>query len=95
MFISLFLGYSSIAEDTSNQLRFERKAESKNSVNQIRTDAFRRGSAGPVGTMMLLKSHQPLHAPFTQVTVRLGLVCLLSLFLTPSNFLGYDRIHLL
>ncbi|RID41264.1 hypothetical protein BRARA_J01237 [Brassica rapa] len=57
---------SSIAEDTSNQLRFERKAESKNSVNQIRTDAFRRGSAGPVGTMMLLKSHQPLHAPFTQ-----------------------------
>ncbi|KAG5376267.1 hypothetical protein IGI04_040863 [Brassica rapa subsp. trilocularis] len=57
---------SSIAEDTSNQLRFERKAESKNSVNQIRTDAFRRGSAGPVGTMMLLKSDQPLHAPFTQ-----------------------------
>ncbi|WZZ90074.1 hypothetical protein YC2023_118653 [Brassica napus] len=64
---------NSIAEDTSNQLRFERKAESKNSVNQIRADAFRRGSAGPVGTMMLLKSHQPLHAPFTQVTVRLGL----------------------
>ncbi|XP_023644136.1 rab3 GTPase-activating protein catalytic subunit isoform X2 [Capsella rubella] len=57
---------SSIAEDTSNRLRFERKTERTNSVNQSPTDAIRRGSAGPVGTMMLLKSHQRLHAPFTQ-----------------------------
>ncbi|KAG7538376.1 Rab3 GTPase-activating protein catalytic subunit [Arabidopsis suecica] len=57
---------SSIAEDTSNRLRFERKTERTNSVNQSPTDAIRRGSAGPVGTMMLLKSRQQLHAPFTQ-----------------------------
>ncbi|XP_024011713.1 rab3 GTPase-activating protein catalytic subunit isoform X2 [Eutrema salsugineum] len=57
---------SSIAEDTSNRLRFERKTESTNSVNQSPTHAIRRGSAGPAGTMMLLKSHQRLHAPFTQ-----------------------------
>ncbi|KAG7606548.1 Rab3 GTPase-activating protein catalytic subunit [Arabidopsis thaliana x Arabidopsis arenosa] len=57
---------SSIAEDTSKQLRFERKTERTNSVNQSPTDAIRRGSAGPVGTMMLLKSRQQLHAPFTQ-----------------------------
>ncbi|VVB16464.1 unnamed protein product [Arabis nemorensis] len=57
---------SSIAEDTSNRLRFERKTEHTNSVNQSPTDAIRRGSAGPVGTMMLLKSRQRLHAPFTQ-----------------------------
>ncbi|CAH2069523.1 unnamed protein product [Thlaspi arvense] len=57
---------SSIAEDTSNRLRFERKTESSNSGNQSPTDAIRRGSAGPVGTMMLLKSRQRLHAPFTQ-----------------------------
>ncbi|CAA7032325.1 unnamed protein product [Microthlaspi erraticum] len=57
---------SSIAEDTSNRLRFERKTESTNSVDHSPTYAMRRGSAGPVGTMMLLKSHQRLHAPFTQ-----------------------------
>jgi Rab3 GTPase-activating protein catalytic subunit len=57
---------NSIAEDTSKQLRFERKTERTNSVNQSPTDAIRRGSAGPVGTMMLLKSRQQLHAPFTQ-----------------------------
>ncbi|CAE6247726.1 unnamed protein product [Arabidopsis arenosa] len=57
---------SSIAEDTSNRLRFERKTERTNYVNQSPTDAIRRGSAGPVGTMMLLKSRQQLHAPFTQ-----------------------------
>ncbi|KAL1217601.1 hypothetical protein V5N11_004762 [Cardamine amara subsp. amara] len=57
---------SSIAEDTSNRLRFERKTEHTNSVNQSPTDAIRIGSAGPVGTMMLLKSRQRLHAPFTQ-----------------------------
>ncbi|XP_010483449.1 PREDICTED: rab3 GTPase-activating protein catalytic subunit-like [Camelina sativa] len=55
---------SSIAEDTSNRPRVERKTERTNSENQSPT--FRRGSAGPVGTMMLLKSHQRLHAPFTQ-----------------------------
>ncbi|XP_018473723.2 uncharacterized protein LOC108844938 isoform X2 [Raphanus sativus] len=53
---------SSIAEDTS----FERNTESTNSVNQNPINAIRRGSAGPVGTMMLLKSHQRLHAPYTQ-----------------------------
>ncbi|KAJ0261459.1 Rab3 GTPase-activating protein catalytic subunit [Hirschfeldia incana] len=53
---------SSIAEDTS----FERITESTNSVNQNPINAIRRGSAGPVGTMMLLKSHQRLHAPYTQ-----------------------------
>ncbi|KAF8082999.1 hypothetical protein N665_0798s0037 [Sinapis alba] len=57
---------SSITEDTSNRLRLERNTESTNSVNQSPTDAIRRGSAGPVGTMMLLKSHQRLHAPYTQ-----------------------------
>uniref|UniRef100_A0A1J3DV19 Rab3 GTPase-activating protein catalytic subunit n=1 Tax=Noccaea caerulescens TaxID=107243 RepID=A0A1J3DV19_NOCCA len=57
---------SSIAEDTSNRLSFERKTESTNSLDHSPTDAMRRGSAGPVGTMMLLKSHQRLHAPFTQ-----------------------------
>ncbi|VVB16420.1 unnamed protein product [Arabis nemorensis] len=57
---------NSIAEDTSNRLRFERITEHTNSVNQSPTDAIRRGSAGPVGTMMLLKSRQRLHAPFTQ-----------------------------
>ena len=31
------------------------------------SDGIRRGSAGVVGKMMLLKSHQNLHAPFTQV----------------------------
>ncbi|KAG2333340.1 hypothetical protein Bca52824_004520 [Brassica carinata] len=54
---------SSNAEDT---LRFERNTESTNSVNQNTINAIRRGSAGPVGTMMLLKSHQRLHAPYTQ-----------------------------
>ncbi|CAH8386462.1 unnamed protein product [Eruca vesicaria subsp. sativa] len=57
---------SSIAEDTSDRLRLERNTESTNSVNKSPTDVIRRGSAGPVGTMMLLKSHQRLHAPFTQ-----------------------------
>ncbi|CAN8301333.1 unnamed protein product [Cochlearia groenlandica] len=60
-----FVHFSS-AEDTSNQLGFERKPESTNFVSQIPTDAIRSGSAGPVGTMMLMKSHQRLHAPFTQ-----------------------------
>jgi hypothetical protein len=64
---------NSIAEDTSKQLRFERKTERTNSVNQSPTDAIRRGSAGPVGTMMLLKSRQQLHAPFTQVSIDLSL----------------------
>ncbi|XP_018473051.2 uncharacterized protein LOC108844314 isoform X2 [Raphanus sativus] len=57
---------SSIAEDTSNRLRFERNTESTNSVSQNPINTIRRGSAGPVGTMMLLKSHQRLHAPYTQ-----------------------------
>ncbi|EOY34578.1 Rab3 GTPase-activating protein catalytic subunit isoform 2 [Theobroma cacao] len=30
------------------------------------SDSIRRGSAGPVGSMKLLKSYQSLHAPFTQ-----------------------------
>ncbi|XP_065639114.1 uncharacterized protein LOC112040722 isoform X2 [Quercus suber] len=30
------------------------------------SDCIRRGSAGVVGSMMLLKSHQRMHAPFTQ-----------------------------
>lgn len=37
-------------------------------------DYMRRGSAGVVGPMMLLKSHQSMHAPFTQVFQHLGLI---------------------
>ncbi|RID69006.1 hypothetical protein BRARA_C01131 [Brassica rapa] len=57
---------SSITEDSSDRLRYEMDTESTNSVNQGPTHAIRRGSAGPVGTMMLLKLHERLHAPFTQ-----------------------------
>ncbi|KAL0673270.1 hypothetical protein Bca4012_001251 [Brassica carinata] len=57
---------SSITEDSSDRLRYEMDTESTNSVNQGATHSIRRGSAGAVGTMMLLKSHERLHAPFTQ-----------------------------
>lgn len=45
---------------------------------------IRRGSAGVVGSMMLLKSQQNMHAPFTQV----GLFELLttSLFVSFTSF---------
>uniref|UniRef100_A0A2P2M4T8 Rab3 GTPase-activating protein catalytic subunit n=1 Tax=Rhizophora mucronata TaxID=61149 RepID=A0A2P2M4T8_RHIMU len=36
------------------------------SANHKTSYLFRRGSAGVVGSMMLLKSHQNMHAPFTQ-----------------------------
>ncbi|RVW65749.1 hypothetical protein CK203_057723 [Vitis vinifera] len=35
-------------------------------ADQKPSDGIRRGSAGVVGNMMLLNSHQNLHAPFTQ-----------------------------
>lgn len=33
------------------------------------SDCIRRGSARVVGSMMLLKSNQEMHAPFTQVSL--------------------------
>ncbi|OMP02386.1 Rab3 GTPase-activating protein catalytic subunit [Corchorus olitorius] len=36
------------------------------SADKSTSDSTRRGSAGPVGSMKLLKSYQSLHAPFTQ-----------------------------
>ena len=33
------------------------------------SDCIRRGSTGVVGSMMLLKSHQRMHAPSTQVSI--------------------------
>lgn len=45
-----------------------RKPEDVDLLNDKRPlDLTRRGSAGIVDSMMLLKSHQSMHAPYTQV----------------------------
>lgn len=45
------------------------KPEDVVSANQKSSDSIRRGSAGVAGSMMLLKSYQSMHAPYTQVDV--------------------------
>ncbi|XP_023522736.1 rab3 GTPase-activating protein catalytic subunit isoform X3 [Cucurbita pepo subsp. pepo] len=48
---------------------FEERTKSEDVISftdQKSTDSTRRGSAGIVGTMMLLNSYQSMHAPFTQ-----------------------------
>ncbi|XP_010520193.1 PREDICTED: rab3 GTPase-activating protein catalytic subunit isoform X2 [Tarenaya hassleriana] len=56
---------SSITEATVDGLGFDSETEIRSSVESRPANGIRRGSAGPVGTMVLLKSHQSLHAPFT------------------------------
>ncbi|XP_038722871.1 rab3 GTPase-activating protein catalytic subunit isoform X2 [Tripterygium wilfordii] len=46
--------------------KFEMKPELAVAADIKPSNIFRRGTAGPVGSMMLLKSYQNLHAPFTQ-----------------------------
>ena len=74
-FISFFL--DKICSHLSPEVEFESKAnlfeertKSEDVISftdQKSTDSTRRGSAGIVGTMMLLNSYQSMHAPFTQV----------------------------
>lgn len=48
---------------------FNRNPEDADVSNNIKSSDFtRRGSAGIVDSMMLLKSHQSMHAPYTQVS---------------------------
>ncbi|GLU02575.1 hypothetical protein SLE2022_198210 [Rubroshorea leprosula] len=46
--------------------RFSTNHEDIPSADPEPSNSLRRGSAGPVGSMKLLKSYQSLHAPFTQ-----------------------------
>ncbi|KAK6246818.1 hypothetical protein QUC31_018383 [Theobroma cacao] len=46
--------------------KFSKNSEDVVSADKSPSDSIRRGSAGPVGSMKLLKSYQSLHAPFTQ-----------------------------
>ncbi|XP_021278490.1 rab3 GTPase-activating protein catalytic subunit isoform X1 [Herrania umbratica] len=46
--------------------KFSKNSEDVVSANKSPSDSIRRGSAGPVGSMKLLKSYQSLHAPYTQ-----------------------------
>lgn len=48
-------------------VRSDTKPENVVSAEKRPSDSIRRGSAGVVGSMMLLKSYQNMHAPFTQV----------------------------
>lgn len=47
--------------------RYTMKPQDVASIDKKPSDFVRRGSAGKVGSMMLLKSYQSMHAPFTQV----------------------------
>ncbi|XP_044482414.1 rab3 GTPase-activating protein catalytic subunit isoform X2 [Mangifera indica] len=47
-------------------VRSDTKPENVMSAEKRPSDSIRRGSAGVVGSMMLLKSYQNMHAPFTQ-----------------------------
>jgi hypothetical protein len=52
------------------------------------SDCTRRGSAGVVGSMMLLKSNQRMHAPFTQVSLdNFGLLDNLIIIIIICTFL--------
>lgn len=54
-------------ESKANLLKDSTKSEDLISFpDQKSPDSMRRGSAGIVGNMMLLNSHQSMHAPFTQ-----------------------------
>lgn len=60
------------------------------------SDYMRRGSAGVVGSMMLLKLHQSMHAPFTQVFQHLGLIGTHHIWLVITSVmtrLNLDRRH--
>ncbi|TXG73551.1 hypothetical protein EZV62_002130 [Acer yangbiense] len=46
--------------------RHNGKPENTGSTDQKPSECIRRGSSGAVGSMMLLKSRQSMHAPFTQ-----------------------------
>ncbi|GAY37796.1 hypothetical protein CUMW_031760 [Citrus unshiu] len=46
--------------------RYTMKPQDVASIDKKPPDFVRRGSAGKVGSMMLLKSYQSMHAPFTQ-----------------------------
>ncbi|XP_022729559.1 rab3 GTPase-activating protein catalytic subunit-like isoform X3 [Durio zibethinus] len=46
--------------------KFSTNSQDVCSADKSPSDSIRRGSAGPVGSMKLLKSCQSLHAPFTQ-----------------------------
>lgn len=46
--------------------RYTMKPQDVASIDKKPSDFVRRGSAGKVGSMMLLKSYQSMHAPFTQ-----------------------------
>ncbi|KAG4206753.1 hypothetical protein ERO13_A03G026800v2 [Gossypium hirsutum] len=46
--------------------KFSANAQDVHSADKSTLDSIRRGSAGPVGSMKLLKLCQSLHAPFTQ-----------------------------
>ncbi|XP_022755541.1 rab3 GTPase-activating protein catalytic subunit isoform X1 [Durio zibethinus] len=46
--------------------KFSTNSQDAHSADKSPSDSIRRGSAGPVGSMKLLKSCQSLHAPFTQ-----------------------------
>ncbi|XP_022150875.1 rab3 GTPase-activating protein catalytic subunit [Momordica charantia] len=55
------------SESKANLFRYSTKSEDVISItDQKSPDSMRRGSAGMVGTMMLLNSYQSMHAPFTQ-----------------------------
>lgn len=59
-------------ESKANLLKDSTKSEDLISFpDQKSPDSMRRGSAGIVGNMMLLNSHQSMHAPFTQVFSKL------------------------
>lgn len=46
--------------------RYTMKPQDVASIDKKPSDFVSRGSAGKVGSMMLLKSYQSMHAPFTQ-----------------------------
>jgi hypothetical protein len=50
--------------------RFTSKPEDVVLADVKPSDYIKRGSAGVVGSMMLLKSNQRMHAPFTQVSIK-------------------------
>lgn len=54
----------------SNVSESFREAERQLSASSKSSDSIRKGSSGVVGSMMLLKSHQSMHAPYTQVHLK-------------------------
>lgn len=75
-----------------------RKPEDLELLNEKKSsDLTRRGSAGIVDSMMLLKSHQSMHAPYTQVVpasrhhLALSLCSITSIFEenNPFNLVRY------